>query len=79
MNYRPLAAYASLVFAAVAFDQWMKRLVEAGLVLEKMVDVVHHSHAALSQRDIDCHIVFRGCSCHDAWSRRSESVSTPPF
>ncbi|WP_394890377.1 signal peptidase II [Mesorhizobium sp. AaZ16] len=40
MNYRSLAAYASLVFAAVAFDQWIKRLVEAGLVLHEQVDIL---------------------------------------
>ncbi len=40
MNYRSLAAYGGLIVAAVALDQWIKRLVETGLVLHEKVDVV---------------------------------------
>jgi signal peptidase II len=40
VNYRSLAAYAGLVVAAVALDQWIKRLVETALVLHQKVDMV---------------------------------------
>jgi signal peptidase II len=40
VNYRRLAAYAGLIVAAVALDQWIKRLVEAGLALHEQVDIL---------------------------------------
>ncbi|HEV2897050.1 MAG TPA: signal peptidase II [Pseudaminobacter sp.] len=40
MNYRSLAAYGGLVAGAIALDQWVKRLVEAGLALHEQVDVL---------------------------------------
>ncbi|WP_353643532.1 signal peptidase II [Mesorhizobium sp. WSM2239] len=40
MNFRSLAPYAGLIVAAVALDQWIKRLVETGLVLHEQVDVL---------------------------------------
>jgi signal peptidase II len=40
VNFRSLAPYAGLIVAAVALDQWIKRLVETGLVLHEQVDVL---------------------------------------
>jgi signal peptidase II len=40
LNYRSLAAYGGLVAAAVALDQWIKRLVETGLALHEQVDIL---------------------------------------
>ena len=40
MNYRSLAAYGCLIAGAIALDQWVKYLVETGLVLHEKVDVL---------------------------------------
>ena len=40
MNYRSLAAYGGLIAGAIALDQWVKYLVETGLVLHEKVDVL---------------------------------------
>ena len=40
MNARSLAAYGGLVVGAIALDQWIKHLVETGLVLHEKVDVL---------------------------------------
>jgi signal peptidase II len=40
VNARSLAAYGGLVVGAIALDQWIKHLVETGLVLHEKVDVL---------------------------------------
>lgn len=40
MNYRSLAAYGGLIVGAIALDQWVKYLVETGLVLHQQVDIL---------------------------------------
>jgi signal peptidase II len=40
VNLRSLAAYGGLIVGAIALDQWIKHLVETGLVLHEQVDIL---------------------------------------
>jgi signal peptidase II len=40
VNYRSLAAYGGLIVGAIALDQWVKYLVETGLVLHQQVNIL---------------------------------------